>query len=65
MIRRYHSEDTYLTVAQQQQHPPQRRPARVARQRSANSTDEMGQLLAGELLESDTEDDVPAVPRSA
>jgi hypothetical protein len=54
-----------LTVAQQQQPQAQRRPTRVTRQRSANSTDEMGQLLAGELLESDTEDDVPAVPRSA
>jgi hypothetical protein len=64
MIRRYHSEDTYLTVAQQQPQA-QRRPTRVTRQRSANSTDEMGQLLAGELLESDNEDDVPAVPRSA
>jgi hypothetical protein len=64
MIRRYHSESTYLTMAQQQ-HQPHRRPVRVARQRSANSTDEMGQLLAGELLESDSEDDAPTVPRSA
>lgn len=54
-IRRHHSANTYLV----------RRPPRVSRNRSASSTDEMGQLLAGELLESDSDDDPVIPPRTS